>query len=150
MNNKKILLVEDMEEKANAIISCLHEDFPNIEVVRKESYNSSQKEIYEHHEDYFVILLDMSMHTFDRSKDENGGEPEPVAGRKILNGMFLRDINTKVIVVTMYGSHEGKKLLTFVKDLEEEYPDNYSDYVFFSFQQNDWKEKLKQQINHLL
>jgi len=150
MKNKKILLVEDMEEKANAIISCLHEDFPNIEVVRKESYNSSQKEIYEHHEDYFVILLDMSMHTFDRSKDENGGEPEPVAGRKILNGMFLRDINTKVIVVTMYGSHEGKKLLTFVKDLEEEYPDNYSDYVFFSFQQNDWKEKLKQQINHLL
>ena len=150
MKNKKILLVEDMEEKANAIISCLHEDFPNIEVVRKESYNSSQKEMYEHHEDYFVILLDMSMHTFDRSKDENGGEPEPVAGRKILNGLFLRDINTKVIVVTMYGSHEGKKLLTFVKDREEEYPDNYSDYVFFSFQQNDWKEKLKQQINHLL
>lgn len=150
MNNKKILLVEDMEEKANAIIACLHEDFPTIEVVRKESYNSSQKEIYEHFEDYFVILLDMSMHTFDRSKDENGGEPEPVAGRKILNGMFLRDINTKVIVVTMYGSHEGKKLLTFVKDLEEEYLDNYSDYVFFSFQKNDWKEKLKQQINHLL
>ena len=50
----------------------------------------------------------------------------------------------------MYGSHEGKKLLTFVNDLKEEYPDNYSDYVFFSFQKNDWKEKLKQQILHLL
>lgn len=150
MDNKKILLVEDMEEKANAIITYLKEAFPGIEVVRRESYNSSQKEIYEHHKDYFVILLDMSMHTFDRSKEESGGEPEPVAGRKILNGMYLRDIGTKVIVVTMYGSHEGKKLLTFVNDLKEEYPDNYSDYVFFSFQKNDWKEKLKQQILHLL
>ena len=114
-----------MEEKANAIIAYLKEAFPGIEVVRRESYNSSQKEIYEHHKDYFVILLDMSMHTFDRSKEESGGEPEPVAGRKILNGMYLRDIGTKVIVVTMYGSHEGKKLLTFVNDLKEEYPDNY-------------------------
>lgn len=147
---KKILLVEDMEEKANAIISYLKGEFPYIEVVRKESYNSSQKEIYAHYNDYFVVLLDMSMHTFDRSKEESGGEPEPVAGRKILNGMYLRDISTKVIVVTMYGSHEGKKLLTFVDDLKEEYPDNYYDYVFFSFQKNDWKEKLKQQINHLL
>lgn len=52
-----------MEEKANAIIAYLKEAFPGIEVVRRESYNSSQKEIYEHHKDYFVILLDMSMHT---------------------------------------------------------------------------------------
>lgn len=139
-----------MEEKANAIINFLAEEFPFIEVVRRESYNSSQKEIYEHHSDYFVILLDMSMHTFDRSKEESGGEPEPVAGKRILNGMYLRDIQIKVIVVTMYGSHEGKKLLTFVEDLKREFPDIYSDYVFFSFQKNDWKEKLKQQINILL
>ena len=46
---KKILLVEDMEEKANAIISYLKGEFPYIEVVRKESYNSSQKEIYAHY-----------------------------------------------------------------------------------------------------
>ena len=51
MDNKKILLVEDMEEKANAIIAYLKEAFPGIEVVRRESYNSSQKEIYEHHKD---------------------------------------------------------------------------------------------------
>lgn len=44
--DKKILLVEDMEEKANAIIAYLKKAFPDIEVVRRESYNSSQKEIY--------------------------------------------------------------------------------------------------------
>lgn len=50
----------------------------------------------------------------------------------------------------MYGSHEGKKLLTFVDDLKEEYPDNYYDYVFFPFRRMIGKKKLKQQINHLL
>ena len=147
---KKILLVEDMEEKANAITSYIKGEFPDIDVVRKESYNSSQKEIYANYGEYFVVLLDMSMHTFDRSKEESGGEPEPVAGRKILNGMYLRDISTKVIVVTMYGSHEGKKLLAFVDDLKKDYPEIYYDYFFFSFQKNDWKEKLKLQIKSLL
>ena len=146
----KILLVEDMDEKANAIIQFLSKEFPALEVVRKESYNSSQKEIYQHADDYMLILLDMSMNSFDRSFEENGGEHEPVAGKRILNGMFLRGITTKVIVVTMYGSFEGKKLLNFVDTLKENYPDIYYNYVFFSFQKNDWKDKMKQQINNLI
>ena len=35
------------------------------------------------------MLLDMSMQTYDISEDEMGGEPEPLAGTKILSQMYL-------------------------------------------------------------
>ena len=61
----KILLVEDYEEKANNILAFLKQEYPNCVVVQRTSYNSAQEEIFEHGSDYSLILLDMSMSTYD-------------------------------------------------------------------------------------
>ena len=45
---KKILLVEDYEEKANNILAFLRLEFPDCEVIQRTSYNSAQEEIFEH------------------------------------------------------------------------------------------------------
>ena len=66
---KRILLVEDYEEKANNILAFLKQEFPECEVIQRSSYNSAQEEIFEHGSDYSLILLDMSMSTYDLSKE---------------------------------------------------------------------------------
>ncbi|NDP22725.1 MAG: response regulator [Paludibacter sp.] len=147
---KKILIVEDEQRKLENIKEFLNKEFPEIEFVDKRSYISATKEIYEHYQDYDIILLDMSMTTYDVSVDESGGVPEPLAGANILDTMFLMDITTKVIVVTMYESFVGKKLSEFDIELKNTYPDNYIGFVFFSYQKTDWQIKLKKYITSLL
>ena len=147
---KKILIVEDEQRKLENIKEFLKKEFPGIEYVDKRSYISATKEIFEHYQEYDIILLDMSMTTYDVSADESGGVPEPLAGANILDTMFLMDISTKVIVVTMYESFVGKKLSEFDIELKSTYPDNYIGFVFFSYQKTDWQIKLKNYITSLL
>lgn len=147
---KKILLVEDYEEKANNIFTFLKQEFPDYIVKLCTSYNSAQEEIFEHGSDFSLILLDMSMSTYDLSTDASGGLPEPSAGQYILEGMFLREIMTPVIVVTMYNVFGRKQLDAFDMDLKKDYPQNYRSYVYYSSQKNDWKNNLRKQIKDII
>lgn len=147
--SKRILLVEDYEEKAKDIRKFLQEKFPNAKVFNCTSYNSAQEMIFEAEDEYDLILLDMSMSTFDLNDDACGGLPEPAAGQNILEGMYLRNISTPVIVVTMYNVFGRKELATFDKELKEQYPDNYRSYVYYSAQKGDWRNILEQQIKSI-
>jgi CheY-like chemotaxis protein len=142
----KILIIEDEQRKLDYLKDFLKMEFPDIEFGEKHSYNSALKEIVENHTKYNLILLDMSMSTYDVSVEESGGVPEPLAGENILDAMFLNEIPTKVVVVTMYESFVGKKLKAFNIELKENYPDNYLGFVFFSHKDTDWRVELKKYI----
>lgn len=146
----KVLLVEDYEEKANNIIEFLSQEFPAFQVERCTAYNTAQETIFENPDKFDLILLDMSMTTYDLGTDASGGKPEPTAGRDLLEGMYLREITTPVIVVTMYNVFGRKELSAFHKELLADFPQNYKDYVFYSSQRNDWKKDLKNKINKAL
>lgn len=90
------------------------------------------------------------MSTFDVNIEENGGLPEAMAGKRILDGMYLRDIPTKVKVMTMYESFDGKSIIELDKELLEDNPENYDGYIFFSFKRSDWKKQLVDYIKGLL
>ena len=145
-----ILLVEDYDEKATDILNFVHKQYPQFNVELCSSYNTAQEKIFEAEHPYDLILLDMSMTTYDLSSDASGGLPEPDAGQNILEGMFLRSIPTPVIVVTMYNVFARQQLSEFHEHLLENYPQNYHSYVFYSKQRSDWKNNLQQQINEIL
>lgn len=147
---KKILLVEDLPQKADEIKKIIHQNFPDIIIVEKSSYHSALEEIYTNYSEYNLILLDISMSTFDVNIEENGGLPEAMAGKRILDGMYLRDIPTKVKVMTMYESFDGKSIIELDKELLEDNPENYDGYIFFSFKRSDWKKQLVDYIKGLL
>ncbi len=146
----KILLIEDNQYKANQLEAFIASEFPNISLTIRGSYNSGLKEIVLNN-DYVLILLDISMPTYDIKPGESGGEPIPLAGKMILKEMFLRDIDTNVIVVTMYENFvDGTQLTALDTQFREEFSSNYRGYVYFSPGENNWKEYLKKSINELL
>lgn len=149
MRQERILIVEDLDQKANALKVYVNSIYPNIKIEHRESYNSSLKEIFKNDGKYDIILLDMTMNTFDISEDDNGGVPEPLAGRQILDGMYLRDIKTPVVVVTMYNSFDGVRIHEFDEYLKREYADIYRGYVFFEFNSNDWKMPLRNYLEEI-
>lgn len=148
---KRILIVEDNEKKLEKLRSFLETEFSTIVLEERTSYNSASKEIALNHENYNLILLDMSMQTYDISNEESGGEPEPLAGKNILKQMYLRDIPTKVLVVTMYENYvDGTRIKQLDEELTSEFPDNYKGYIFFSHNNFDWSKNLKESINKLI
>ncbi len=150
MYMKKLLLVEDLPEKADDIKKEIIKEFPDMVIVEKSSYHSAIEEIYKHHNDYFLILLDITMSTFDVNIEENGGVPETLAGKRILEGMYLRDIPTKVKVVTMFENFDGKSINQLDKELKEDNPDSYDGFIFFSFKKSDWKKQLTNYIHSII
>lgn len=148
---KRILLVEDTPDKANDIKNFLKSTYgDNVMVIEREAYKTAQQEIMVHHKEYDLILLDMTMSTFDPRKEDNGGTPEPVGGKQLLNHMYLNEITTNVLVVTMYKDFVGQNIVSLDQELRENYSDFYCGYVFFSFSNNLWKDNLKEKINTLL
>jgi hypothetical protein len=97
---------------------------------------------------YDLILLDMSMHIYEKTAEENGGSFETYAGQMILNEIDINEIDTKVIVVTGYDVYSDGKTLDALKlELREEFGDFYIDTVYFIGSEDKWKLELSNLIN---
>jgi len=146
----KIIFIEDHPLKQAQINKFIQEKFTNTSVVSKNSYISGLKELIQNYKTYDVLLLDISMPNYDISSEDSGGDWMPLAGTKILKEMYLRDIPTKAIVVTMHGSFDdGTRITELDTTLKKEFPDNYLGYVFYSQINDEWKNKLEQLLNDI-
>lgn len=144
----KILIVEDDQYKLQKLEAFLNDQYPNIHYEIRTSFHSGFEEIVENFKHYDLLLLDMSMQTYDISNEESGGDPAPLAGKSILTQMYYREIPTAVVVVTMYEHFgDGTKIRDLHSTLQEEFPENYKGYVFFSHLDNKWMLDLKKYLN---
>lgn len=143
----KILFIEDHPYKLGQVLNFLTESFPDAKVEVRNSYNSGLRELIKNSNDYNLLLLDISMPNYDISPEENGGDFLPLAGKLILKEMYLREIPTKAIVVTMHGSFEdGTKLAELDNKLKTEFNENYIGHVYFSAVSTEWKIQLENLI----
>lgn len=139
----RILFIEDHPYKLGQVLSFLKEFYPDSHVDVRNSYNSGLKELVLYNSKYDLLLLDISMPNYDISSEESGGEFIPLAGKLILKEMYLREISTKAIVVTMHGNFEdGTKLAELDETLRKEFSDNYIGYVYFTVVNSEWKTQL--------
>ena len=146
-----ILLVEDDEDKRDQIISFIDERIPSI-LTEVRSFQSGLKAIKSN--TFNLILMDMSMPTFDMSSSESGGRAQPFGGELLLFEMIRRGIMTKVIVITQFDLFgEGEEEIS-LKDLDirlqTQFPDNYSGVVQYSISYTSWKEVLFNKITNLI
>jgi CheY-like chemotaxis protein len=138
----KILLVEDDEIKIKNLegfIMNLSSEI-HIELDTRRSYQSGLNAIL--NKEYDLILLDMSMHNFDKKVNESGGVHMPFAGEDILREMSWNEIPTKALIVTQYDLI-GNKLLTELKESwAKNFSDNYIGTVFYRDNETDWQNEL--------
>lgn len=147
---KKILIIEDNETKLQHIRAFCKQNLKQCVLHDKQSYNSAQQEVIFHGREYDLILLDVSMNTYDAQKEDNG-EQEPLAGANILRFMKLRHISTPVVVVTMYESFvDGVRINALDERFKAQYKDIYKGFVYYNLKSDDWKDKLMSKLNSIL
>lgn len=147
-----VLIIDDDELKLEQLIEFLSCEFKNFKLSTQKSYHSGLNTILKENENLGLILLDMSMPTFDITAYETGGRRRSFAGRDILDQMKWNEINIPVIIVTQFESFEeyGRTitLLQLSYELKKSFSDSFIGHVFFKSSQMNWKENLKKLINN--
>ncbi|EOS24912.1 hypothetical protein C804_05012 [Lachnospiraceae bacterium A4] len=144
----KVLIVEDNKDKRNNIKNFLTKRIEGITFGEAKSYSSGISEIYDNKWD--LIILDMTLPTYDISHTETGGEKKPVAGKEILRRMKNRKINTPTIIVTQFDVFGERQIsLNYLnKEIEENYGHIWIGTV--SYDKSTWQIELDKLINDLI
>lgn len=104
------LLVEDDDPKRRHILSFLKDNFPEININIARSVRSAIMALEQNAFD--LVLLDISLDTYDRGEGESGGRPQTFGGTEVLHYMDMMEITKPVFVITGYEvfARDGKSL----------------------------------------
>ena|SRR5438552_1476045 len=144
----RVLLVEDDENKWSQVSSFVKDTVPGIQLEIARSLQSGLRVVRASPPD--LILLDMTLPTYDVGPDEPGGQIHPLGGREFLAQMDRFDIGVPVIVVTQFETfgkdRDVMKLSDLDIDLRKRYGKIYRGTVYYHAAFDDWKESLRRYI----
>lgn len=144
----KVLLIEDDLNKIRRIAEEIHGFRTDVKITEAKSYRSGMQCLMT---DVFdLVLLDMSLPTFDITEDEDGFQVDPFAGQSILAEMDRKGIKVRTAVITMFETFgEGNDVMTLPeldKHLSERYPQLYRGAIYYNSAEVTWKDSLKKLI----
>lgn len=144
IKSSQILIVEDSEAKLASIFSAVATIFSKENIKCSRSVKSALKALKK--EDFSIVIADMSLPTYDVKTGERGGTPRPFGGIEIFDFLQRNEKKTPVAVVSSYPAIvEGSTSLTLhalSKKLANDYPENFSGYVFFDSTYLVWETEL--------
>jgi CheY-like chemotaxis protein len=95
-----VLLVEDDEFKAADIAKVLGESLPDADVQRAMSVTSALRAMT--NSSYFLVVLDMSLPTFELTGPGGGGSPQGQGGLEVLRLARRLGNRSPFVIVTQY------------------------------------------------
>lgn len=142
----KIFLIEDDEYKIDLVSNFLNESLDNVVIKEAHSVKGANL-LLSNNDDVDLVLLDMTLPTFDMTNGRSGGRPQGFGGIEILRYMEMIDFENPVIIITQFqtfDTNEGSRDISYLKGiLEKERFDNFIGIVQFSPSTESWKIELK-------
>lgn len=138
-----ILIVEDEAPKLMHIQSFIEDNIKNSDVDVARSVNSALDKLELRLPD--LLVLDMSLPTFDIGERESGGRPQGFGGIEILRNMVLEALCCPTVVITGYesflretGNHVNLSQLR--SELVAEFPALIKSVLHYNSSYDEWKE----------
>jgi len=140
----QILIVEDDVSKADQLAEAVAEHAPNAACVIRRSYQSAVKEATQC--DYDLLLLDMSMPTYDINGPGQGGTIRGFAGWDVMRELARRRRHFPTLIVTQFETFaDGGERITLKQlgdELRHEFGSQYLGIVYFSALETKWKDDV--------
>lgn len=137
-----ILIIEDNQLKREKICDFLAANF-EVKLFEAASYNSGLNAVLARK--YDLLVLDMSMPTFDRTPATNGGRFRALAGKEIAVRLQKQKRLIPFVVVTGYSDFSVNAESLSIYQIDEALKilgDEYKGCVFFDAVESVWKENL--------
>lgn len=147
-----ILFVEDNPHKrarTAEFVTSLHTD---IHIVEAWSFTSGCQALEQ--KEYPLVLLDISLPTYDRIGSESGGRFRTFAGREIARKIIRSGASTQILFITQYGSFSDRgtsySFEGLKSELARECGRNFAGMVFYDSSKSAWKDEISSIILSLL
>ena len=146
----QLLIIEDDNQKAERIKAALSgmEVVKSIEVCR--SYQSGLRYLQESTAAVDLVILDMSLPTFDPAPDVRQGRPRPLGGYEIMRKLKRQGIYPKIIVLTAlenFGSREEQiSFEELGKKCSSEFSGMFIQAIQYSQSATSWQAALRELI----
>jgi CheY-like chemotaxis protein len=141
---KRILIIEDDQNKIKQLLEWIVMRLPDAIITERHSYQSGIKELI--NIKYDVVLLDMTLPSFDISPIESGGRLRPFAGKEIIKQMYRHKIFIPVIVVTQFERFGEGEIAITLSELEKElrscFKNIFIGTVYYNASLNNWEKEL--------
>lgn len=152
MMRSKILIVEDETPKCENIQAHLLKLNKNFQIFIAKSVTSALDYLEQNVPS--VIILDMSLPTFDISKNEGGGRPQVLGGNEILRTMELMGINCPTILLTGYETFQRANGSTVTlsqirEELKKRFPKLIQNILYYTSIYDEWKSELNEELKKL-
>lgn len=148
----KILIIEDDALKCAKITELVEEVNPAAVLSYARSYKSGLKAAVLKECD--LILLDMTLPTFDITDEEEGGPPLAFGGREVLRQLRRHQVRVPVVVVTQFEQFESSgstiTLAELTSEMRAEFSDNFISTVYYNPTQSKWRDLLRQEIINIM
>jgi hypothetical protein len=142
------LIIEDDELKIDRLRSFLIGEAPNLKIELARSYKSGLRALVAHRRP--LVLLDMTLPTFDIHSGTGGGRPLSLGGRELLWQMKRRSISSPTAVVTGFDTFgSGVEAVTLAQldaELRNEFGFFYLGCVYFNATTDDWRDHLRELV----
>jgi len=151
MNSINVLLVEDDAPKRKHIERFLLSLEAKLNIREAQSVNSALRALDESVPE--LLLLDMSLPTFDLGDRESGGQPQVFGGIEIMRYMSMVELICPTIVITGYEAflrEEGPVDLSQLRtELEREFPHFLRGVLHYNSTYAEWKTELGKALEEL-
>lgn len=148
----EILIVEDNYHKRERVILFLKEKIPNCIITEAHSFTAGCQCVLDGQ--FAIVLMDMSLPTYDKSPTESGGRFRTFGGREISRKIIRRGINTKIIFITQYESFSDKGRSQSLEDLNQELKEecgtHYLGLAHYDSSKSLWKEQITQYLSGII
>lgn len=145
----RVLLVEDEDPKRDAILNFLTKAFPEFEVELARSVRTAIASIRAARPN--LLLLDMSLPTFDIASGESGGRPQGFGGIEIMRFIEMQEIELPTIVITGYeafskanGQRIGVDALQ--NEFTRDFPNFFRGLIYFDPIAGVWDEDFRKLV----
>jgi CheY-like chemotaxis protein len=148
----RLLIVEDEAPKLQNVKELALELNLFDELFEARSVGSALRALRE--DTFDLVILDMSLPTFDIGVGEGGGRPQGFGGQEVLRYMDRYAVATPVIVATAFEAFAEKGKAIDLKDLEKsllsQHPEIFRGIVFYNTMFSKWRDDLRGQIKKVL
>jgi DNA-binding NarL/FixJ family response regulator len=146
-----IVIVEDDLNKLRQIADMVQSEVPTAHVAECHSYQSGLSAIVNDAPD--LVIVDMSMPTFDIAPGRQGGRTRAYGGRDILAEVVRRQLPSKVVVVTQFESfHDRDGTVTLSqlrRTLERNYSSHYLMAIYYNAAESTWRTELSEALRRM-
>lgn len=147
-----LLLIEDNEHKKKKLMDFIYSISSLINIDEASSYNTGLNKCL--NGSYDLLILDMSMPTYDKSCQESGGRFRTYGGKDIIRKLKRKNLNIPFIIVSQYPKFNENSTTLSLKEigdmLKEISPENYIKTIFYDTSSSDWKNNLEDEVMKLL